>query len=45
VVEQKEWWFFKNFVDEDLKGKFIDLIFEGTSFQVNFGLTESVREN
>ena len=38
-VEQKEWWFFKKFpVDEDLKGKFIDLIFEGTSFQGEFWL-------
>ncbi len=33
-VEQKEWWFFKKFsVPEDLKGKFVDLVFEGTSFQ------------
>jgi beta-mannosidase len=33
-VEQKEWWFFRKFsVDEELKGKYIDLVFEGTSFQ------------
>ena len=33
-VEQKEWWFFKKFsIDTDLKGKLIDLLFEGTSFQ------------
>ena len=33
-VEQKEWWFFKKFnVDKALDGKFIELAFEGTSFQ------------
>lgn len=33
-VEQKEWWFFKDFnVENDLKGKFIQLLFEGTSFR------------
>jgi beta-mannosidase len=38
-VEQKEWWFFKKFsVDADLKGKYMDLIFEGTSFQGEFWL-------
>jgi beta-mannosidase len=32
-VEQKEWWFFKKFsVESNLKGKYIDLILEGTSF-------------
>ncbi len=36
-VEQKEWWFFKNFsADAGLKGKFIELVFEGTSFQGEF---------
>lgn len=38
-VEQKEWWFFRTFsVDTDLQGKFIDLVFEGTSFQGEFWL-------
>ncbi|MFZ1978906.1 MAG: glycoside hydrolase family 2 TIM barrel-domain containing protein [Bacteroidota bacterium] len=38
-VEQKEWWFFKKFpIDADLKGKFIDLVFEGASFQGEFWL-------
>jgi len=38
-VEQKEWWFFKKFtVENDLKGKLIDLIFEGTSFRGEFWL-------
>jgi beta-mannosidase len=33
-VEEKEWWFFRNFrVDQDLKGQYIDLQFEGSSFQ------------
>ena len=33
-VEQKEWWFFKNFnIGEELEGKFIELFFEGTSFK------------
>lgn len=33
-VEQKEWWFFKKFsVPADIKGKFVDLEFEGTSFE------------
>ena len=33
-VEQKEWWFFKTFpLDAALKGKWIDIVFEGTSFQ------------
>ena len=33
-VEEKEWWFFRTFnVAPDLQGKFIDLVFEGTSFQ------------
>lgn len=36
-VEQKEWWFFKKFsVPAGLEGKFIDLDFEGTSFQGEF---------
>jgi beta-mannosidase len=38
-VEQKEWWFFKNFsVDKNLKGKFIDIVFEGISFRGEFWL-------
>jgi beta-mannosidase len=38
-VEQKEWWFFKNFsIDNNLKGKFIDIVFEGISFQGEFWL-------
>ncbi|MFZ0454655.1 MAG: sugar-binding domain-containing protein [Ignavibacteriaceae bacterium] len=33
-VEQKEWWFFKNFnIGKELKGKFVELLFEGTSFK------------
>ena len=33
-VEEKEWWFCKDFeVDDSLKGKFIQLIFEGTVFK------------
>ncbi len=33
-VEAKEWWFFRNFrTGDQLKGKWIDLVFEGTSFQ------------
>jgi beta-mannosidase len=33
-VEEKEWWFFRKFtVGTDLKGKWIDLMFAGTSFQ------------
>ena len=33
-VEEKEWWFFKNFrIEPQLKGKYIDLVFQGTSFQ------------
>ncbi len=33
-VEQKEWWFFKTFTaGKELKGKYIDLVFEGASFQ------------
>ena len=33
-VEEKEWWFFKKFtVGTDLQGKWINLLFEGTSFQ------------
>ncbi len=33
-VEQKEWWFFKSFnIVKELKGKFIQLLFEGTSFR------------
>ncbi len=33
-VEQKEWWFFKNFIiGKELKGKYIQLLFEGTSFR------------
>ena len=33
-VEQKEWWFFKNFeAGKELKGKFIELLFEGISFR------------
>ncbi len=33
-VEEKEWWFFKNFqIGDQLKGKWVDLVFEGTSFQ------------
>lgn len=36
-VEQKEWWFFRKFsVDSDIKGKFIDLEFEGTTFMGEF---------
>ena len=36
-VEQKEWWFFRKFsVDANLKGKLIDLAFEGTSFKGEF---------
>jgi len=38
-VEQKEWWFFKDFpVDKNLKGKFIEIVFEGTSFKGDFWL-------
>ncbi len=33
-VEEKEWWFFKTFSPgEHLKGKWVDLVFEGASFQ------------
>ncbi len=33
-VEQKEWWFFKSFqVGSQLQGKWIDMVFEGASFQ------------
>ncbi len=33
-VEQKEWWFFKKFrVDADIRGRFIELLFEGSSFE------------
>jgi beta-mannosidase len=33
-VEEKEWWFFRKFtVGTDLQGKWINLLFEGTSFQ------------
>jgi beta-galactosidase/beta-glucuronidase len=33
-VEQKEWWFFKAVkVGSELKGKWVDLVFEGTSFR------------
>ena len=33
-VEEKEWWFFRTFrIEENLKGKYIDLQFEGSSFQ------------
>ena len=33
-VEGKEWWFFKSFqANAQLRGKWIDLVFEGTSFQ------------
>jgi beta-mannosidase len=33
-VEQKEWWFFRSFrVDSGCRGKWIDLVFEGASFQ------------
>lgn len=33
-VEEKEWWFFKTFrIAKGLKGQYIDLEFEGTSFQ------------
>ncbi|HTY58900.1 MAG TPA: glycoside hydrolase family 2 protein [Bacteroidota bacterium] len=33
-VEQKEWWFFRTFtLDASLRGKWIDLVFEGASFQ------------
>jgi beta-mannosidase len=33
-VEEKEWWFFKKFtLDAKLKGKWIDIVFEGFSFQ------------
>lgn len=33
-IEQKEWWFFKNFkIGAELKGKYIQLLFEGTSFK------------
>jgi beta-mannosidase len=33
-VEEKEWWFFRKFtVGTDVQGKWIDLLFEGTSFQ------------
>ena len=33
-VEQKEWWFFKNFnIGNELEGKSIELLFEGTSFR------------
>jgi beta-mannosidase len=33
-VEQKEWWFFKTFrIEPNLKGRYIDLEFEGASFQ------------
>ena len=38
-VEQKEWWFFKDFtIDKNLKDKFINLVFEGTSFRGEFWL-------
>jgi beta-mannosidase len=38
-VEQKEWWFFKDFsIDKNLKGKFIEIQFEGTSFRGEFWL-------
>jgi beta-mannosidase len=33
-VEQKEWWFFRSFrVDSSCRGRWIDLVFEGASFQ------------
>ncbi len=33
-VEDKEWWFFKTFsTGAELKGKWVDLVFEGASFQ------------
>lgn len=33
-VEDKEWWFFKTFTaGAELKGKWIDIVFEGASFQ------------
>jgi beta-mannosidase len=33
-VEEKEWWFFRTFsVETDLRGKWVDLVFDGTSFQ------------
>jgi beta-mannosidase len=33
-VEQKEWWFFKSFgVDSGYRDRWIDLVFEGASFQ------------
>ena len=33
-VEEKEWWFFKTFtLGPEQKGKWIDLVFEGASFQ------------
>ena len=33
-VEAKEWWFFRTFaVDSTLRGKHVDLVFEGSSFQ------------
>ncbi len=33
-LEQKEWWFFRKFpVDASLKGKWVNLVFEGTTFQ------------
>jgi beta-mannosidase len=38
-VEQKEWWFFKDFtIDIGCKGKNIEIIFDGTSFQGEFWL-------
>ncbi len=33
-VEQKEWWFFKSFpLGPEQAGRFVDLVFEGTSFR------------
>jgi beta-mannosidase len=33
-TEQKEWWFFRTFtLGAEFSGKYIDLVFEGTSFQ------------
>ncbi len=33
-VEEKEWWFCKDFkINEDLEGKFVDLLFEGYIFK------------
>lgn len=33
-VEEKEWWFFKSFTPGmEMKGKWVDLVFEGASFQ------------